>query len=91
MNSSAIIYAGPEPKAREEYLSTRFSEIQAEAIRVRVKKLTLEARMISRGSKRATGRDLYTQEKRNLPARGQEVIGTGIAMSLPPNTYGGIA
>ena len=37
------------------------------------------------------GNDLYAKEKRTIPAKGQEVIGSGIAIGLPPNTYRRIA
>ena len=45
LDKSATIYALPETKAQEENLITRFSEIQTEDLRLRVKKLTSEVRI----------------------------------------------
>ena len=44
-----------------------------------------------KGSARAAGHDLYAIEGTNVPARGQAIVGTGIAFGLPHNTYGHIA
>ena len=71
---------------------TRFSEIQAEDNqRVRVKKLSPTARVPTRGSDKAAGPDLYATEGKEIPAREQAVIGTGIVIGLPNDTYGRIA
>ena len=91
LNSSPVAYAVPEAKALEENLITRFSKVQAkEDQRVKVKKLSPDARMPNRGSKRAAGHDLYANEGTEIPAGGQVMIGTGIAIQLPHNTYGHI-
>ena len=37
------------------------------------------------------GHDLYAQEAKNIPARGQAIIETGFAIGFPLGTYGGIA
>jgi len=44
-----------------------------------------------KGSARAAGHDLYVNEGTGVPARGQAIVGTGIAIGLPYNTYGRIA
>ena len=44
-----------------------------------------------KGTARAAGHDLYAIEGTNIPTRGQAVVGTGIAIGLPHNTYGQIA
>ena len=90
LDKSATIYAVPENQAREENLTTRLSEIQAEDLRLPVKKLTLEARIPTKGSSQAAGNDLYAQETQSIPATGQGIIGTGIAIGLPLGTYGRI-
>ena len=82
LDKSATIYAVPETKAQEENLITRFSEIQTEDTRLRVKKLTSEARIPTQGSSQAAGHDLYTQETKVIPAKGQDILGTGIAIGL---------
>ena len=43
------------------------------------------------GSARAAGHDLYAIEGTEVPARGQAIVGTGIAIGLPHDTYGRIA
>ena len=91
LNQSSTVYAVPEPKAREENLITRLSEIQTKDLSLRVKKLTLEARIPTKGSSQAAGHDLYAQETQKIPATGQGIIGTGIAIGLPSGTYGRIA
>ena len=91
MDKSATIYAVPEAQAREENLTTRLSEIQTEDLRLRVKKLTPEARIPTKGSSRAAGYDLYAQETQIIGAKGQGIISTGIAIGLPSGTYGQIA
>jgi len=95
--SSPIAYAVPEEKALEENLITRFSKVQARNgptandQRVRVKKLSAKARVPTKGTARAAGHNLYANEGTDIPARGQAVVGTGIAIGLPHNTYGRIA
>jgi len=103
LKSSPVAYAVPEDKALEENLITRFSEIQAKKgpttkngptandQRVRVKKLSAEARVPMKGTPRAAGHDLYANEGTDVPARGQAIVGTGIAIGLPHDTYGRIA
>ena len=91
LDKSATIYAVPETKAGEENLITRFSEIQAEDQTLRVKRLTSEARVPTKGSKKAAGHDLYAQEGTTISPKGQGIIGTGNAIGLPPNTYRRIA
>jgi len=43
------------------------------------------------GSARAPGHDLYAIEGTDVPARGQAIVGTGIALGVPHNTYRRIA
>ena len=81
LDKSATIHAVPETEAQKENLITRFSEIQTEDPRLRVKKLTYEARIPTKGSSQAAGHDLYAQETKVIPAKGQGIIGTGIAIT----------
>jgi len=101
--SSPVAYAVPADKALEENLITRFSKVQAKKgpttkngptannQNVRVKKLSAEARVPMKETARVAGHDLYANEGSDVPARGQAVVGTGIAIALPHNTYGQIA
>ena len=47
--------------------------------------------MPTKGSDKAAGHDLYTNEGTEIPAREQAVVGTGIAIGLPHDTYRRIA
>ena len=49
------------------------------------------ARVPTKGSGRAAGHDLYASEGTEIPAREQAVIGTGMAIGRPRDTYGRIA
>ena len=97
LKSSHVAYAVPEEKELEENLITRFSKIQAKSGLtandqiVKVKKLSDKARVPKKGSAEAAGHDLYANEGTDVPARGQAIVGTGIAIGLPHNTYGRIA
>jgi len=102
LEGSPVTYAVPEDKALEENLITTFSKVQAKRgpttkngptandQSVRVKKLSAEARVPMKGTARAAGHDLYANEGTNVPARGQAILGRGIAIGLPHNTYGRI-
>ena len=97
LKGSPVAYAVPEEKALEENMITTFCKIQAKNgptandQSVRVKKLSNEARVPLKGSARAAGHDLYAIEGTDVPARGQAIVGTGIAIGLHQNTYGRIA
>ena len=47
--------------------------------------------MPTKGSAKAAGHDLYASEGTAIPAGGQVMVGTGVAIQLPHNTYGRIA
>ena len=62
-NSSLVAYTIPESEALEENLITRFSNVQAkEDQSVKVKKLSPEATVATKGSVKAAGHDLYSNE-----------------------------
>ena len=58
---------------------------------IKFKKVHDEAKTPTRGSAQAAGQDLYSVEERIVPARGQQVIDTGIAIAIPSEAYGRIA
>ena len=97
LKGSPVAYTVPEEKPLEENLITIFSKIQpkngptANGQSVRVKKLSAQARVSMKRSTRAAGHDLYAIEGTNVPARGRAIVGTGIAIGLPHNTYARIA
>ena len=47
--------------------------------------------MPTKGAAKAASHDLYTSEEREIPGGGQVMVGTGVAIQLPHNTYGRIA
>jgi len=103
LKSSPVAYAVPEDKSLEENLITTSSNVQAKKgsttkngptandQSVRVQKLSAEARVPMKRTARVASHDLYANEATNVPARGQAIVGTGIANGLPHNTYGRIA
>ena len=91
LDKNSSVYGIPEATAWEENLITRFSEIHTQEKGLEVKKLVSEGRIPTKVSLRAAGHDLYAQEAKTIPARGQAIIGTGIAIGLPLGTYGRIA
>jgi len=102
LKSSPVAYAVPEEKALVDNLITGFSKIQAKNgptakssptandRSVRVNKASNEARVPKKGSAEAAGHDLYANEGTDISDRGQAIVGTGIAIGLPHNTYGRI-
>ena len=58
---------------------------------VQVMRLIERAKIPNRGSERAAGHDLFSTETTTIPAKGQQMIGTGIAIALPQGTYARIA
>jgi dUTP pyrophosphatase len=61
-------------------------------MQIRVKKLTDTARLPSRGSREAAGYDLYADLKEDVVIRPHTtvMIGTGLAMEIPPGYFGAI-
>ena len=45
----------------------------------------------TKGSRMAAGHDIYALDEGSIPANGQELVGTGIAIGLPRGTYGRLA
>jgi dUTP pyrophosphatase len=57
-----------------------------------IKRLSDDALMPTRGSDGAVGYDLYSTEDAIVPCQaGRALVGTGIALVLPPGVYGRVA
>ncbi|KAF8640082.1 hypothetical protein AX17_001322 [Amanita inopinata Kibby_2008] len=56
-----------------------------------VKRLSEKAKLPTRGSALAAGYDLYSAEKKLIPAHGKALIDTQISIAVPVGTYGRIA
>jgi len=73
----------------QETLTKRMLVQQATAIQVI--KMAAKATLPSRGSRFSAGHDLYALEDVLIPARGEKLVGTGIAIGIPQGTYARIA
>ncbi|KAF9647057.1 dUTP diphosphatase, partial [Thelephora ganbajun] len=56
-----------------------------------IKRHSEKARIPTRGSVRAAGYDLYSAEKKLIPAQGKAVIDTQISIAFPKGAYGRVA
>ncbi|EJU06066.1 dUTP diphosphatase, partial [Dacryopinax primogenitus] len=56
-----------------------------------IKKHSDKARLPTRGSALAAGYDLYSAEKKTIPAHGKALIDTQISIAVPVGTYGRVA
>ncbi|KAF8485043.1 dUTP pyrophosphatase [Russula ochroleuca] len=56
-----------------------------------IKRLSEKAKLPTRGSALAAGYDLYSAEKKVIPARGKALIDTQLSVAVPPGTYGRVA
>jgi len=88
LKESPTVYAIPEDEAREENFKVEFGVGQSKKDqRARVKKLDPQGKIPTRGSAQAAGHDLYANESKTIPARGQEVVRTQISITPPRGTY----
>ncbi|KAH9179992.1 dUTP pyrophosphatase [Lactarius sanguifluus] len=56
-----------------------------------IKRLSEKAKLPTRGSALAAGYDLYSAEKKVIPARGKALVDTQLSIAVPPGTYGRVA
>ncbi|KIK05856.1 hypothetical protein K443DRAFT_674896 [Laccaria amethystina LaAM-08-1] len=56
-----------------------------------VKRLSQKAKLPTRGSQLAAGYDLYSAERKTVPAHGKALIDTQISIAVPIGTYGRVA
>jgi len=88
LNKSPMVYTIPEVEALEENLVSRFSTIQAKKDKcILVKKTHKDAKIPTKGTRGAAGHDLYPIEDKTIPAKGQQVVKTGVSLRLPNATY----
>jgi len=62
-----------------------------QAAAIQVMKMASKATLPTRGSRFSAGHDLYALEDILIPAQGQKLVGTGIAIGIPQGTYARIA
>ena len=58
---------------------------------LRIKKLTQDAILPTRGSGGAVGYDLYSTDEVVVPPTHRALVGTSVAIVLPPGVYGRVA
>ena len=58
---------------------------------LRIRPLSPRAKMPTNRAKIAAGHDLYAMANIHIPARGQVLVETGLAIGLPKGTYSRIA
>ncbi len=58
---------------------------------LRIKKLSPEAKIPTKGSVQAAGYDLYAFENCSVPKQGKILVSTGISMAIPEGYYGRVA
>ncbi|KAF8211434.1 dUTPase-like protein [Mycena galopus ATCC 62051] len=56
-----------------------------------IKRLSEKAKLPTRGSPLSAGYDLYSAEKKTIPARGKALVDTQISIAVPAGTYGRVA
>ncbi|KAI9429501.1 dUTP pyrophosphatase [Lactarius indigo] len=56
-----------------------------------IKRLSEKAQLPTRGSALSAGYDLYSAEKKVIPARGKALVDTQLSIAVPPGTYGRVA
>ncbi|EPT02797.1 hypothetical protein FOMPIDRAFT_1117446 [Fomitopsis schrenkii] len=56
-----------------------------------IKRLSPQAKLPTRGSPLAAGYDLYSAERKVIPARGKALIDTQLSIAVPAGTYGRVA
>ncbi|TEB35378.1 dUTP diphosphatase, partial [Coprinellus micaceus] len=56
-----------------------------------VKRHSEKAKVPTRGSAFAAGYDLYSAEKKTIPAHGKALVDTQISIAVPASTYGRVA
>jgi len=58
---------------------------------LRIKRLSEKARLPKRGSALAAGYDLYSAEKKIVPAKSKALVDTQLSIAVPEGTYGRVA
>ncbi|KZT62154.1 dUTP diphosphatase [Calocera cornea HHB12733] len=67
------------------------SSVPAPTSQLLIKKHSEKARLPTRGSALAAGYDLYSAEKKTIPAHGKALVDTQISIAVPVGTYGRVA
>ncbi|XP_046920248.2 deoxyuridine triphosphatase [Dermatophagoides farinae] len=72
-------------------VSRMVTDTGANKMVLKIKRLSADARLPTRGSKLAAGYDLYAAHDAIIPARGKIMIKTDISIQIPSGYYGRVA
>ncbi|KAG2051356.1 dUTP pyrophosphatase [Suillus hirtellus] len=82
----------PQLKKRRMSVSdSADNDASALTLRLLVKRLSDKAKIPTRGSNLAAGYDLYSAEKKVIPAHGKALVDTQLSIAVPAGTYGRVA
>ncbi|KAI0002970.1 dUTP pyrophosphatase [Russula compacta] len=79
------------PETKKRKLSPEPDAGASPTSSLRIKRLSKKAKLPTRGSALAAGYDLYSAEKKVIPARGKALVDTQLSVAVPPGTYGRVA
>ncbi|KAK0230583.1 dUTP pyrophosphatase [Armillaria fumosa] len=80
-----------EEQANKKRKMSPSAQSLAPAASLLIKRLSDKAKLPTRGSALAAGYDLYSAEKKTIPARGSALVNTQISLAVPIGTYGRVA
>ncbi|KZT27007.1 dUTP diphosphatase [Neolentinus lepideus HHB14362 ss-1] len=81
----------PQQKKRKMSNETNGNGTLVPVSQLLIKRLSEKAKLPTRGSALAAGYDLYSAEKKTVPARGKALVDTQISIAVPAGTYGRVA
>ncbi|KIJ70476.1 hypothetical protein HYDPIDRAFT_23578 [Hydnomerulius pinastri MD-312] len=80
-----------EPQPKKRRMSDSAEQPFAPVVQLLIKRLSDKARVPTRGSALAAGYDLYSAEKKTIPAHGKALVDTQLSIAVPVGTYGRVA
>ncbi|KAJ7667710.1 dUTPase-like protein [Mycena polygramma] len=79
------------PQLKKRKMSPVESPALAPVSNLLIKRLSEKAKLPTRGSPLSAGYDLYSAEKKIVPAHGKALVDTQISIAVPAGTYGRVA
>ncbi|KAF9247127.1 dUTP pyrophosphatase [Melanogaster broomeanus] len=80
-----------EPQLKKRRMSDSAEQLPAPTSQLLIKRLSDKAKLPTRGSLLAAGYDLYSAEKKTIPAHGKALVDTQLSIAVPAGTYGRVA
>jgi len=81
----------PQQKKRKMSPAIETDALLAPVSNLLIKRLSEKAKIPTRGSPLAAGYDLYSAEKKVIPAHGKALVDTQLSIAVPAGTYGRVA